>query len=369
MWLDDLCPLRYGAPAESERLSEVAFRSFGIHGAREEVRGRLPFGQLRSFSRSPGSAAAPGRKALVVAPIAGGFPFLMRDLVVSLLGVAGEVGITEWPNARYVPLSAGRFGFAENCVETAQMARALAEGAEGVHIVGVCQGALPAFVAACLLAGAGVPALSLTLMGGPIDPSRNPTRLWRVLQERSLEALEAQVLETVSDSFPGAGRRVFPAWRQIDTFALYLWRQSLAGKDLPFRLAFDDGDDPVRFPLARLCWTMMDVPGEFFMENVSTIFRANAIAHGTLQVAGHAATGAALASTALLTVEGEEDDIAAPTQTEAAHDLCPNVPVPLRRRVTLPGAGHFALFYGRKMRETVVPAIAGIMAAAEGAQG
>lgn len=369
MWLDDLRPWRIGAPAQSERLDEAAFRSFGITGAQEEVKARLPFGQLRSFSGARAPAAGAGRKVLVVAPLAGGFPFLMRDLLVALRPVADEVGITEWPNARYVPLAAGRFGFAENCMETAQMARALGDGAEGVHMVGVCQGALPAFVAACLLAEAGTPVLSLTLMGGPIDPSRNPTRLWRVLQERSLEALEAQVLETISHSFPGAGRRVFPAWRQIDTFALYLWRQGLSGGELPLRLAFDDGDDPLRFPLARLCWTMMDVAGEFFMENVSTIFRENALARGSLQVAGHGAAGAALSSTALLTVEGEVDDISAPAQTEAAHDLCPNVPDALRRRLTLPDAGHFSLFYGRKMREQVIPAIAAIMAVSEQARG
>lgn len=379
MWLDDLRPLRFGVSAESERLSEEAFRAFGVagtyvgdhrHEVRETVRARLPFGQLRTFSLSP----APRRRVLVVAPIAGAFPFLLRDLVAALLPLADEVGITEWPDARYVPASAGRFGFAENCMETAQMARALGMGDAtsdaapgGVHIVGVCQGALPALAAACLLAGAGAAPLSLTLMGGPVDPSRNPTRLWRVLQERSLDALEKQVIETVSPAYPGAGRRVFPAWRQVDTFALYLWRQGMSGGDLPFRLAFDDGDDPLRFPLARLCWTMMDVAAEFFMENVSLIFRQNALMRDSLAVAEHAVHGAALTRTALLTVEGEADDIAGPGQTDAAHEMCPHVPDALRRRLLLPGAGHFTLFYGRRMRSTVVPAIGEIMAAAESA--
>ena len=221
--------------------------------------------------------------------------------MVALLDIADAAAITEWPNARYVPVSAGRFGFAENCMETAQMARALSEDGDGIHIIGVCQGALPALAAACLLAEAGAAPLSLSLIGGPIDPSRNPTRLWRVLQERSLEALEQQVIETVSSAFPGAGRRIFPAWRQIDAFALYLWRQGMTGGDLPFRLAFDDGDDPMRFPLARLCWNMMDVAGEFFMENVATVFRENALARDRLTVAGHAVRAQALSTTALLT--------------------------------------------------------------------
>ncbi|MFG1372884.1 hypothetical protein V5F32_11980 [Xanthobacter oligotrophicus] len=375
MWLDDLRPLHFGAPAESERLNESAYQAFGIAGlgasVADVVGARLPFGQLRIFSRSP----QPRRRVLVVAPMAGAYPFLMRDLVMALLDVADAVAVTEWPNARYVPVSAGRFGFAENCVETAQMARALAGDAltrdalagneGGIHVIGVCQGALPAFAAACLLAEAGTAPASLSLIGGPIDPSRNPTRLWRVLQERSLEALERQVIETVSSAFPGAGRRIFPAWRQIDAFALYLWRQSLSGGDLPFRLAFDDGDDPVRFPLARLCWSMMDVAGEFFMENVETVFRENALARDRLSVAGHEVRAEALSTTALLTVEGEVDDISARTQTEAAHDLCVNIPAHLKRQIVVPNAGHFALFYGRRMRETVLPALAEVMQAAE----
>ncbi|MDI4658570.1 hypothetical protein [Xanthobacter autotrophicus] len=364
MWLDDLRPLQFGAPAESERLSEEAYQAFGIAGSgavADVVGARLPFGQLRIFSRSP----QPRRRVLVVAPMAGAYPFLMRDLALALLGVADAVAVTEWPNARYVPVSAGRFGFAENCVETAQMARALAGNAGGIHIIGVCQGALPAFAAACLLAEAGTAPASLSLIGGPIDPSRNPTRLWRVLQERSLEALERQVIETVSPAFPGAGRRVFPAWRQVDAFALYLWRQSLSGGDLPFRLAFDDGDDPMHFPLARLCWNMMDVAGEFFMENVETVFRENAVARDRLTVAGHEVRAEALSTTALLTVEGEMDDISARTQTEAAHDLCVNIPAHLKRQLVVPRAGHFALFYGRHMREMVLPALAEVMHAAE----
>lgn len=366
MWLDDLRALRSGAADEAPRPSEDAFRAFGLSTARarEDIAAHLPFGRLRLFSRPGG----PDRSVLVVAPIAGAFPVLMRDLVVALLGSAGRVGVTDWPDARYVPLAAGRFGFAENCVETAQMARALGGDGHPVHMVGVCQGALPAFAAACLLAEAGQPPASLSLMGGPIDPSRNPTRLWRVLQERSLEALERQVIEEVSQAYPGAGRRVFPAWRQVDAFALYLWRQGMSGGDLPFRLAFDDGDDPLRFPLARLCWTMMDVPGEFFVENVATIFRDNALARGSLAVAGHPVRAAALARTLLLTVEGGRDDISALGQTEAAHDLCTNLPETLKRRLVVPDAGHFGLFYGRQMRATVLPALVDAMAAGEAAR-
>lgn len=366
MWFDDLRPFRPAAADPLPCATEEAYRAFGLASGTvcDTVPASLPFGRLRLFSRQQArDGVAPARNVLVVAPIAGGFPFLMRDLVAALLPAAGRVGITEWPNARYLPLGAGRFGFAENCLETAQMARALAVTGP-VHMVGVCQGALPAFAAACLLADEGLPVASLSLMGGPMDPARNPTRLWKMLQERSLEALEAQVMEEVPQGLPGAGRRVFPAWRQIDTFALYLWRQSITGGELPMRLLFDDGGDPLCFPLSRLCWTMMDVPAEFFMENVSTIFRDNALAHGSLEIAGHGVRAEALRG-ALLTVEGTDDDISAPGQTEAAHDLCPAVPDALRRHVSVSGAGHFGLFYGRRMRATVVPALIEAMEAGE----
>ncbi|MDQ0503813.1 alpha/beta hydrolase family protein [Xanthobacter agilis] len=376
MWLDDHRPLAPGAPAPDRCLDEDAFRPFGIDhisttttdfAVSDTVRAHLPYGMLRSFKRTGEGAPPPtGRRVLVVSPLAGGFPFLMRDLVVSLLAIADEVAITDWPDARYVPVSAGPFSFVDNCIETAQMIRALSEEAGSTHVVGVCQGSVPALVGAALLAQAGLAPASLTLIGGPIDPSRNPTRLWRMLQGRTLEALERQVIEPVAERFPGAGRLVFPAWRQTDTFALYLWRQSMTGGRLPLQLAFDEGDDPFRFPLARLCWTLMDVPGEFFIENVATIFQANALVQGTLEVAGHRVDPAALRQTALLTVEGAEDDISALCQTEAAHDLCPNIPEAKRARLVVPKAGHFALFYGRAMRAQVIPAVSHIMAAAEG---
>lgn len=380
MWLDDHRPMRLGPPQAGPGPGDDAFRDFGIRSApvdgaraavRTQIAARLPFGVLRSFRRREN----PRRTALVVAPLAGGYPFLMRDLVVALLAHFDAVAVTDWPNARHVPLAAGRFGFAENCMEAAQMIRALGGAQDGgagdggapVHVVGVCQGVVPALVAALILAEAGAAPASLTLMGGPVDPSRNPTRLWRVLQERSLDALEAQVIETVRTGFPGAGRRVFPAWRQMDTFGLYLWRQAISGGEMPMKLTFDEGEDPLRFPLSRLCWTMMDVTAEYFMENVATIFRENALARGTLAIAGRPVRPQALARTALLTVEGEDDDISAPCQTAAAHDLCAGVPEALRRRLTLPKAGHFSLFYGHAMRRTVVPAIAGLAALAEGA--
>lgn len=348
-------------------LGASAFRAFGISsvtgpgGARVAVRETVDLvfgaGQMRSFR----AAHAVRRSILVVAPLAGAFPYLLRDLVVALLGIADHVAVTDWPDARYLPVERGPFGFDANSLETAAMIAAL--GAR-CHVVGVCQGAVPALVGTALAAGEGRAPASLSLLGGPIDPACHPTHLDRILASSS--AVEAaDLFETVPALFAGAGRAVFPRRRQMQAFGFYLWRQGLTGGELPLKLVADDGEDPARFPLARLCWDMMDIPKEFFLENVERVFRQRLLANGPFQVGGRHVDLAALDRTLLLTVEGGDDDIAAPGQTEAAHRLCPNLPQALHRHRLLAGVGHFSLFYGGRMRRDVLPAIAQAMAFAE----
>lgn len=349
-------------------LAAGAFRPFGIRsvvgpgGVRvrveETVDAVFGAGQLRSFR----ARHAARRSVLVVAPLSGAFPYLLRDLVVALLGVADQVAVTDWPDARYLPLDRGAFGFDANCLETAAMIAALGPGC---HVLGVCQGAIPALVASALVAQEGRAPASLSLLGGPIDPACHPTRLDRVLAAAPAAGPVADMMETVPAALPGAGRRVFPHRRQMQAFGFYLWRQALTGGELPLKLVADDGDDPLRFPLARLCWDMMDIPEEFFLENVDRVFRQRMLVGGGLHVAGHRVELAALDRTLLLTVEGEDDDIAAPGQTEAAHPLCPNLPAALHRHRLVQGAGHFSLFYGGRMRRDVLPALAHAMAFAE----
>lgn len=361
MWLDTQIAFQEGS---SPDVRGLAFRAFGIRFARldtgmatveETIAGHMPFSQMRHF-RSTG----PQRRVLVVAPLAGGFPILMRDLVAGLLRHASEVAVTDWPDSRHVPADR-HFGFEENCLETARMIRALGPGC---HVVGVCQGVIPALCATLLLAAHNESPLSLTLLGGPVDPARNPTNLDRILADGSVADFE-RLMECVPTPFAGAGRRVFPRRRQMQTFALYLWRQAMAGGELPFKLLADDGEDPFLFPLARLCWDMMDIPAEFFLTNVDLVFQRRALMGGTLEIAGHRLMPEALTACALLTGEAELDDISAPGQTHAAHDLCRAVPSGLAQHVLVPRAGHFSLFYGRSMREWVLPAIANLMATAE----
>jgi len=368
MWLDTRAPLSSGAPESGEALPPAAFRSFALRSirldgadvpVREDVAASLPFSVLRRFTRGDGP-----RKVLVVAPLAGGFPALMRDLVVALLGIADTVAITDWADARHVPLARGAFDLEDNCLETAQMIRAMGRD---VHVVAVCQGVIPALAAASLLAEEGLAPRSLSLIGGPVDTTRRPTRLDRLLASKPLADLAAETMEEVLPPFAGAGRRVFPHRRQMQAFGLYLWRQSLLGGELPRKLMLDDGADPFRFPLARLCWDMMDIPAEFFLENVARVFQERALPNGTFAVAGRPVRPERLDACALLTVEGEDDDISAPGQTEAAHALCPNIPLALHQSVLVPRAGHFSLFYGARMRRHVLPALADIFLRAEAA--
>lgn len=361
MWLDTLIPFEEG-PAPQVR--GLAFRGFGLRRARtaqgtvpvtEDIAAHLPYAQMRRFRR-----AGDARRVLVVAPLAGGFPLLMRDLVAGLLRHAGEVHVTDWPDPRHVPAERA-FGFDENCLETARMIRALGPGG---HVVAVCQGVIPALSAALLLAAQGEGPASLTLLGGPVDPACNPTHLDTLLTQTPLDAF-AQMMERVPPPFAGAGRLVFPRRRQMQTFALYLWRQALSGGELPRMLLADDGEDPFLFPLSRLCWDMMDIPADFFLGNVAQVFQRRALMTGTLEIAGRRVEPEALAACALLTGEAELDDISAPGQTRAAHDLCRAVPEGLSRHVLVPKAGHFSLFYGRAMRDAVLPAIANLMSAAE----
>lgn len=357
------------APFEAQAVPDLqarAYRAFdipplqgsdGLHLVRESLPLSLTWGRMRMFSRT----GAPRRSVLVVTPLSGAFSVLMRDLIIALLTQADQVAVTDWPDALYLPQDRGACGFDRNCIETLRMIERLDPP---YHVVGVCQGVVPALIASILLAQDARAPLSLTLLGGPVDPSAHPTRLGRILFDLDPTQTD-RMLQTVRAPFPGAGRKVFPRLHLMQAFGLYLWRQMLNGGELPRKLLMDDGHDPLHFPLARLCWDMMDIPAEFFVENITRVFKERALAQGHLSVAGWRVTPSALTRTRLLTVEGCADDIAGPGQTHAAHDLCRGLPARTHHRLDLKGAGHFSLFHGTRMRREIMPAIAQLMAAAE----
>jgi len=320
----------------------------------------VPWGTLTAFSH----AGALHRPVLVVAPLSGGFPFLLRDLVIGLLRHAHQVAITAWPDARYVSLAHGRFGISDSISHVVSMIRTLGPD---LHVVAVSQGAVTALAAVALLAAEDrdLAPRSLVLLGGPIDPLANPTRLVNFVRARSLSWFERNVIEVVPAGYPGQGRRVFPRSNQFRMFQAYAWRSFNERSEFFWKSMYDDGEDPVRFPFSLLSSSLMDVTAEFFLENIEHVFLKPALPNGTLAVHGNRVNLDAITRTALMTVEAENDDIAAPGQTRIAQALCSAIPDGRRQQLLLPSSGHFSLFHGETWRARVLPAIVGFIESPE----
>jgi poly(3-hydroxybutyrate) depolymerase len=345
-------PRRKGPPLKGGRCPfgiesvTVGNRTFAVA---QRDRLALDFGVLTEFVR-PGTR----RRVLVVAPLAGAYPVLFRDLVLGLLRHA-RVAITDWRDPAYVPVACGDFGLAENIDYVLAMIRAMGPR---THVVGVCQGTVPALAATALLSahdGAAAPR-SLTLIAGPIDPLANPTRAVLASCAHPPAWLRRNVIRTVPDGLPGRGRPIYPASTQLATLTNYLSRHWLSG-EIFWKLWQDDGEDPVRYPFASLVTLLMNLPAEFLLDTVRHVFAEPALCRGCLVIRGRAALPSDIRRTALMTIEGENDDIAAPGQTSAAHALCSGIPERLRRQLLVAKSGHFSLFHGARWRSAVLPAL------------
>lgn len=356
--------MRWFAPTEQPVRRGFGIRHIAVGRGFIDVNQRdlavWPFCALSEFR-----AAGPGRnRVLLVAPLSGHFPFILRELVIDLVGKA-DVTVTDWLNARFVPLTAGEFGFDENieCI-----ARSIKLLGAGLHVIALCQGVVPALAATAILSRDEpdyAPA-SLTLIGGPVDPLANPTRVVRLLRQRSLRSIEASALDFVGPGYPGTHRLVYPARYQLSALLAYFYRHLASGGELVQKLLADDGLDPVRFPFFGLFTSLMDLPAKYFLENIQKIFLSCEQQTGQLKCRGTPIEFGAIRDTALMTIEGADDDIAAPGQTSAAHRLCPGIPEARRRRLVLSEVGHFSLFHGRACRERVLPEIADFLRSSGG---
>src|SRR5215210_2913557 len=242
--------------SDPEPFVRAARRPFGItsvrigsvtHPVSESALITLPWAALTAFSH-PGVLH---RQILVVAPLSGGFPFLLRDLVIGLLRHAHRVAVTDWPDARFVSLAHGRFGVSDSISHVVSMIRTLGPD---LHVVAVSQGAVTALAAVALLAteDRDLAPRSLVLLGGPIDPLANPTRLVNFVRARSLSWFGSNVIEVVPAGYPGHGRRVFPCSNQFKMFQAYAWRSFNERSEFFWKSIYDDGEDPVRFPFSLL---------------------------------------------------------------------------------------------------------------------
>ena len=326
------------------------------HRIVEEVTAATPFARLLHF-RKPELTGPAQPPVLIVAPMSGHFATLLRGTVRTMLA-EHDVWITDWINARDIPLAAGRFELEDF---TDHVIRFLALLGPGVHVLAVCQPAPAVLAAAALMAEDGHPATprSMTLMAGPIDTRGNPTRVNALAQSRPIDWFERKMIAAVPWPHAGVGRRVYPGFVQLGAFMSMNLDRHVTAQMAQFRaLVRGDRDNAAahrRFYDEYLA--VMDLPGEFYLGTVRSVFQEHDLALGTMTHRGRRVDPAAIRQTWLLTVEGEFDDICSIGQTLAAQALCRRLPMARKRHHRQTGVGHYGVFNGRRWSREIYPLV------------
>ena len=303
-------------------------------------------------------------RVLLVAPLSGHFATLLRMTVKTLLR-DHDVYITDWHNARDVPVSAGRFGMDEYIEHLITFLEHLGGN---THVIAVCQPCVQALAATAIMAEDGNPATppSLTLMAGPVDGRINPTKVNELAMTRPMSWFRDNLISRVPFRYPGGGRRVYPGFMQLNAFmAMNMDRHVKAHSDLYKSLA--EGDDE-KADVAKAFYdeyfAVLDLTAEFYLETVDLVFQQFALAKGEMTYKGRKVDPSKIRKTTLFTVEGERDDICAVGQTAAAHDLTPTI-APFRKRHHLqPGVGHYGVFSGKKWDGQIYPMVRNVILSA-----
>ena len=327
----------------------------------EQVAMSKPFCRLLRFKRFTDDPKALEQMksqptVLVVAPLSGHHSTLLRDTVTSLLH-DHKVFITDWTDARMVPLSAGVFHL-DDYVEYVQEFLRLA--GPDVHVISVCQPTVPVLAAVSLMASRGEPTpRSMTMMGGPIDARRSPTAVNNLATNKSYNWFETNVIYRVPQNFPGAGRAVYPGFLQHTGFVAMNPDRHLTSHYDYFRdlIRGDDDSAESHRQFYDEYNAVLDMPAEYYLDTIKTVFQDFALVNGTWVVRGQAVRPQDITRTALLTIEGELDDISGAGQTKAAHELCSGVPSDRAFHYDAEGAGHYGIFSGRRWREKVYPEV------------
>ena len=323
-----------------------------------------PFGDLLHFN-VPGRATQ-DRKVLLVAPMSGHYATLLRSTVKSLM-VNCEVYITDWHNARDIPVSMGKFDIEDYTLYLVDFMR---EMGPDTHVIAVCQPAPLTLAATAYLAEQDPDAQprSLTLIGGPIDPDAAPTDVTDFGARVTMGQLEELAIQRVGFKYPGVGRMVYPGLLQLASFmSMNSERHSTAFTDQVQRAAqgeTSDHDSHNRFYDEYLA--VMDMPAEFYLSTVERVFKEREIARNEFVVDGHKVDIGKITRVAVKTVEGANDDISAPGQCIAALDLCTGLPDSLKASHVEPGAGHYGIFAGRSWRDNIRPLVIEFMNANSG---
>lgn len=326
----------------------------------EEIVTELPFCKLLHFKRlkeGQGKNQRPDPKILVAAPMSGHFATLLRGTVEALLP-DHDVYITDWVDAKMVPLAAGNFGFADYVDYIVHFLRHLGPN---VHVMGVCQPSPPVIVAASMMAQDNDPCrpASMTLMGGPIDTRINPTEVNKLAQRENLSWFENKAVHVVPHYYPGGMRRVYPGFLQLGGFiSMNPGRHLESHMDFFKHLVQGDGDSAQSHrAFYDEYLSVMDLNADFYIQTLDIVFQRHALPENDLTHHGVKVETKAIHDTALMTVEGKLDDISGVGQTKAAHDLCTNIPNTKRRHLEHPTVGHYGIFNGRKWRNEIYPQV------------
>ncbi|MDB5966995.1 MAG: phaZ [Polaromonas sp.] len=356
----------YEKPAFDIQTIDVDGTSIAIH---ERVEIDKPFCELRRFKRFSDDTATlaklKGQPAvLIVAPLSGHYATLLRDTVKTMLK-DHKVYITDWKNARTVPLSDGAFHLDDYVNYVQEFIRHLQATYGNCHVISVCQPTVPVFAAISLMASRGeTTPLSMTMMGGPIDARKSPTAVNNLAMNKSYEWFENNVIFRVPSNFPGAGRRVYPGFLQHTGFvAMNPDRHAKSHfdyfKDL---LKGDDASAEAHRKFYDEYNAVLDMDADYYLETIRTVFQEFKLVNGTWDVATpdgslERVIPGDIKTTAVMTVEGELDDISGSGQTRAALEMCSGVPATQKTHFEVKGAGHYGIFSGRRWRDSVYPAV------------
>ncbi|MDN4633344.1 polyhydroxyalkanoate depolymerase [Sphingomonas sp. PsM26] len=321
---------------------------------REEIIARKPFGQLKRFVRE---GVETGPKLLIVAPMSGHYATLLRGTVERMLPVA-DVYITDWRDAKLVPLSDGKFDLDDYIDYLIEFLEAIGPGA---HMLAVCQPSVPCYAAACVMSADKNPCRpkTLTMMGGPVDTREAPTSVNTLATERPHSWFSQNVIATIPAMHPGAGRKVYPGFLQLAGFMSMnlgshmmshyeMFKHLVEGADL-------EADATKRFyeEYRSVC----DMTAEFYLQTIDVVFQDHSLPKGTMLHRGRPVDPGAITDIAILAIEGEKDDISGLGQTRAALTIASNLPDEKKRYYMAEGAGHYGIFNGSKWRNKVAPVV------------
>ena len=345
---------RYGKPEFG--LSETTVDENPV-AVRQKIVWRQPFCNLIHFERVLPKSRSADPKVLIVAPMSGHYATLLRGTVEALLPHS-DIYITDWTDARMVPLTEGMFDLDDYIDYVIQMLHFLGPD---THVIAVCQPAVPVLAAVALMEAEDDPLSpsTMTLMGGPIDTRINPTAVNQLAKEKPLDWFRDNVVMPVPFPQPGFMRPVYPGFLQLSGFmSMNLDRHLTATRDFFEHLVKNDGDAAEKHrDFYDEYMAVMDLTAEFYLQTVDVVFMRHALPKGEMMHRGRKVDTTAIRKVALLTVEGENDDISGVGQTEAAQTICTKIPAHMRQHYMQPDVGHYGVFNGSRFRREIAPRI------------